>query len=64
MKTSYKFAKEQLKEISIDAKKRFNNDKPAIRQVINDNAYFLANEYDLNEYKTNLLQNYAGSLHP
>jgi hypothetical protein len=64
MKTSYKFAKDHLKEISIYAKKHFVNDKPAIRQTINDSTHNICNEYDLSNKKQNMLHNYACTLHP
>ena len=62
--TNYQNCKIQLKETAKIAKKEFKNDKPAIRQIINDRAYFLTMDYDLSEHKMYLLHNFAGSLHP
>ena len=64
MNTAYQDAKQDLKNIAIDAKKEFKGDKPAIRQIINDNTHFIAYQYELSEYKTDLLHNYACTLHP
>tara|TARA_B100001146_G_C16161175_1_gene425728 strand:+ start:484 stop:684 length:201 start_codon:yes stop_codon:yes gene_type:complete len=62
-KTLYQFAKEQLKEIAIYAKKKHPNDKPAVRQIINDSTHSICIENDLSEYKSGLLHNYACTLH-
>ena len=62
--TNYQNCKLQLKETAKIAKKEFKNDKPAIRQAINNNTHALCGDYNLSEYKTNLLHNYAASLHP
>lgn len=62
--SGYQFARKQLKEISIFAKNHFKDDKPAIRQTINDNTHALCIDYDLSEYKSSLLHNYACTLHP
>lgn len=63
-KTKYQQAKTALKLEAIEAKKIFKHDKPAIRQAINDKAYFLTMDYDLSSHKLELLHNYAASLHP
>lgn len=46
------------------AKSQFKNDKPMIRQIINDSVHFLSLEYNLTENKINLLADYACNLHP
>jgi hypothetical protein len=60
--TNYKIAKQELKETSKHVKKHYPNDKPLIRQCINDKAYFL--QYNLTPYQIELLQNYACKLQP
>ena len=62
MKNQYQSAKMVLKEIAINAKRNHKNDKPQIRQIINDSAYYLGS--DLSEYQKTLLSNYACKLHP
>lgn len=62
--TKYKQAKQQLKEVAEMAKSQYSNDKPMIRQIINDSVDFWCKEYDFNEYKRNLLSLYACTLHP
>lgn len=65
MKTSnYQEAKEFLKGVAKDAKQQFPNDKPLIRMLINNNCYQAEQDYNLTEYQTTLLQNYACTLHP
>ena len=66
MKTKYQQAKEQLKHASIQIKKDFKGDKPAIRMHINDSCDSIARDYyyRLTEYQKNLLSNYACKLHP
>ena len=65
MKTNlYKTAKENLKEVSKQAKRDFTNDLPAIRMIINDEVDTLSKDYNLSEYQRNLLSNYACKLHP
>ena len=64
MATQYQQAKNDLKNISKSAKSQFTNDKPAIRQIINDGANHLILNYDLSEHQIILLSNYAGTLHP
>jgi len=62
--TIYKTAKMNLKEVAIDAKKRFKTDKPMIRQIINDTADSICKNMQLSEYQRDLLSNYACTLHP
>ena len=62
--SNYQRAKIELKNVSIAAKKRFKNDKPAINETINVNAYFLESKYSLSDYQIELLHNYACTLHP
>ena len=64
MATQYQKAKEDLKSISQWAKIKFPTDKPAIRQIINDNTHALCSDYDLNDKKQSMLHNYACTLHP
>ena len=63
MKSKYQIAKSTLLSISNDAKSRFRNDKPAVRQTINDTSYEISRDLFLSEYQTNLLSNYACKLH-
>ena len=62
--THYQNAKSSLKDVSQDAKAQYRNDKPAIRQTINDYVDYLCKDLNLSEYKRNLLSNYACKLHP
>jgi transcription initiation factor IIF auxiliary subunit len=62
--TQYQKAKNNLKVTSSMAKSQFSNDKPMIRQIINDSIDNLANEYHLSEKKQDMLHNYACTLHP
>ena len=64
MKTTYQQAKNSLKNTANMAKSQFSNDKPMIRQIINDSVDFLCKELRLSEYQRNLLSNYACNLHP
>ena len=64
MEANYQYAKEDLKLISKWAKSKFPKDKPAIRQIINDNTHALCIDYDLSKYKQSLLHDYACTLHP
>lgn len=65
MKTSnYQRAKEFLKGVSLAAKQQFKGDRAAIRTIINDSCYQAEQDYNLTEYQTTLLQNYACKLHP
>ena len=63
-KSNYQIAKAQLKEMSDEAKQVYKNDKPAIRQSINDYADCFSRENNLNDHQRNLLANYASTLHP
>lgn len=62
--TNYQQAKSNLKEVAMRQKRILKNDKPAIRQIINEEAYFLSIDFNLTEYQKNLLHNYACKLHP
>jgi hypothetical protein len=62
--TNYQNAKSELKNISIEAKKHFKNDKPAVRMQINDSINWISDNYSLSDYKNSLLHNYACTLHP
>lgn len=62
--TNYQQAKQALKTTANIAKQQYRNDKPAIRQTINDDVHFLSNDYNLTEYQRDLLANYACKLHP
>lgn len=62
--TQYMSIKRNLKDIADMAKSQFPNDKPAIRQIINDSVYFQCKEYQLNERERDMLSNYACKLHP
>jgi hypothetical protein len=62
--TNYQKAKRNLKDVSDIAKSQFSNDKPMIRQIINESVHYQASEYKLTEYQINLLSNYACKLHP
>ena len=62
--TQYQIAKATLKSVSLDAKAEFRNDKPAIRQIINDTADSICKDLQLSDYHRDLLANYACKLHP
>lgn len=62
--TLYKIAKQSLKETAKEIKQNYTNDLPAIRMIINDTVDYLCKDYNLTEYKRNLLSNYACKLHP
>ena len=64
MMTNYQITKRNLKDVSNMAKRQFSNDKPMIRQIINDSVHYQANEYNLSEHQRNLLSDYACKLHP
>jgi hypothetical protein len=66
MKTisKYKQAKQMLKNIANEYKEIFKNDKPAMRQLINDSVDAYSSWFNLSEHQTNLLSNYACKLHP
>lgn len=60
----YQQAKQELKSIATDAKKEYPNDKPAIRQIINDSLDSLCKSLRMSDYQRYLLSNYACKLHP
>jgi hypothetical protein len=62
--SNYQKAKRNLKEVSEMAKSQCEGDKPRIRMIINDSAYFLSTEYNLSDYEKDLLSNYTCTLHP
>ena len=62
--SNYTNAKNELKEVSKHVKKHYPNDKPMIRQTINDKAYFLGGEHGLSPNQIELLSDYACELHP
>lgn len=62
--TKYKQAKQTLKTVSLEAKKNYSSDRPMIRMIINDYSDHLIKDYSLTEYQSNLLSNYACTLHP
>ena len=62
--TNYQIAKRTLLTIALDAKSQYRNDKPAIRQIINDSTHEVCRDLDLSEYQQNLVHNYACELHP
>jgi len=62
--TNYQQAKDKLRSHSEYVKILFTGDKPAIRQSINDYTHNIAVDYDLTEYETKLLHDYACKLHP
>ena len=62
--SKYQQAKNDLKETAKWIKDEKPNDKPMIRQIINDCTNSLFRDYDLSEHQRNLLSNYACKLHP
>ncbi len=62
--SNYKLAKAHLRGYAKWVKFFYGNDKPAIREAINIKTHEQSKEWDLTEYKTNLLHNYACTLHP
>ena len=62
--TQYQEAKNDLKNISIDAKKMYKNDNPGIRMYINDSINWVSDNYSLTDHKNSLLHDYACTLHP
>lgn len=62
--SDYQLARMELIGIAKKAKRYYPNDKPAVRQIINDSTHRLASEHNLSEHKTELLHNYACKLHP
>ena len=64
MKTDYQTAKSKLQAYSDWIKAFAGNDKPMIKQGINDHADMLCKDFQLTEHQRNLLANYACKLHP
>lgn len=62
--TNLQIAKNILKSVAYDAKSQFRNDKPAIRQTINDTADSISKDMQLTEKQRDSLCNYACKLHP
>lgn len=64
--TNYQQARKVLKDVKIGFKRLGINDKPMIRQVLNDTCDSLikSNGLKLSEYKSRLLDNYCCKLHP
>lgn len=61
---NYQIAKSKLRAYAEWVKVFYNNDKPAIREAVNIKTHELSSEWELTEYNTNLLHNYACTLHP
>jgi len=62
--TKYQQVKIALKIGADQFKERFSNDKPMIRQLINDEVDYYCKELNLSDYQRDLLSNYACKLHP
>lgn len=62
--THYQTAKSMLRAHAEYVNVQFRNDKPTIRQSINDYADSISRDYNLSDYYIGLLSNYACSLHP
>ena len=62
--TAYQSAKEYVKINAKSAKTFYKNDKPAVRQSINDSVDIICKNYNLSEYQRDLLSLYACKLHP
>lgn len=62
--TNLQTAKSILKSVALDAKSQHRNDKPAIRQIINDTADSICKDMNLTEKQRDSLANYACKLHP
>jgi PIN domain nuclease of toxin-antitoxin system len=62
--TQYQEAKDYLRVIAQQAKKKHPTDRPMVRQIINDTADFLCKDYQFSEYNRNLLAKFACKLHP
>jgi hypothetical protein len=62
--TNYQQAKSMLRSYAGYISVQFRDDKPAIRQCINEYTHAICSDYNLTEYKQNLLHNYACKLHP
>ena len=56
--------KSELIEMAKWAKKELKNDKPAIRQTINDACDSICKGYNASEYHRDLLSGLACKLHP
>lgn len=63
MKKDLDLCKEMLKQEAIRAASIFKNDRPALRQAINDYAYYLSCDYNLSDYDYDHLSDYACKLH-
>lgn len=62
--TDYQVAKDTLKDMADYAKEIYYNDKPAIRESINDGMDAICRDLNLSDHKRDLLANYACKLHP
>ena len=62
--TEYQMAKKTLEWVSLDAKREFRNDLPAIRMIINDTCDAICKGLRLSDYHRGLLENYSCELHP
>jgi len=62
--THYQTAKSMLRAHAEYVTVQYRNDKPAIRQSINDYVDSISRDYGLSDYYIGLLSNYACSLHP
>jgi hypothetical protein len=62
--TSYQISKSVLKCIAYDARSKYRNDLPKIRQVINDSMDAIGRDCKLTEHEMDSLANYACKLHP
>lgn len=62
--TKYKQAKEELKQYSDYLHKEYADDKPAIRQGINDYADAISRHVNLSDSERNRLSDYCCKLHP
>ena len=60
----YLGVKDKLRSHAEYAKVQYRDDKPAIRQSINDYADFISKDYQLPDWQRGLLHNYAAMLHP
>jgi hypothetical protein len=62
--SKYQQVKIALKIGAEEFKQRFADDKPMIRQLINDEVDYFCKDLNLSDYQRNLLSNYACKLHP
>ncbi len=53
-----------LRMVSLDTKKEYRGDKPMVRQIINDTCNSIIRDLRLSEWQSELLSNYACTLHP